>query len=124
MMLEGDIHQIRVKIAHLVTQISLSRLIQYISVFLLEIACQNAGHHIVFFLRCRQSEFRVKICFCLFFTSFDRVLAADHEYLLFSLTKFFGSVEKYEKLDGCHFSRKPHLFQNVRNFLLCFFVSF
>jgi len=52
------------------------------------------------------------------FTSSDRALAADHENLLFSLSKCFLPVEKYEVLRTCRFSTKTQLFRNVQNLLL------
>jgi hypothetical protein len=54
--------------------------------------------------------------FLSFFTSFDRILAADHEYLLFSLSESFFPVEKYEILARCRFSRKMHPFLKYANF--------
>ncbi len=56
-------------------------------------------------LRCRQFKLRVN-----FFTPFDRVRAADHENLLFSLSKYFLPIEKDEILERYHFSRKIQKF--------------
>ncbi len=61
--------------------------------------------------------------FRLFFTSFDRTRVADHENLLFSLSKYSLLVKKSEKLQRCHFSRKTHLFENAQNFLLSSFFQ-
>jgi len=69
-------------------------------------------------IRCRQFKLQVKFFFCYFFTSFDRAWAADHEHLFFSVSKCFFPVEKYDKLQGCHYSRKTQLFQNMQIFLL------
>ncbi len=46
--------------------------------------------------------------FLRFFTSSDRAWAADHEKLLFSLSKYFLLFEKYEIPERCRFSRKKH----------------
>ncbi len=59
-----------------------------------------------------------KIFFLAFFTPFDRVRAADHEYLLFSLSKYFIQVEKYEIVRGCRFCKKAYLFRNIQKLLL------
>ncbi len=69
------------------------------------------------YVRCRQCKFRVKFFFRGFFTSFDRAWAADHEKLLFSLSKCCFQVEKYEKLERSRFFQKTQLFQNMQNFL-------
>ncbi len=78
-----------------------------------------------FVIRCRQFKLRVKIFFAFFSTSFGRFLAADHEYLLFSLSKSFFPLEKYEILERCRFSRKMHPFTKCAKFsiLLFFFPS-
>ena len=72
-------------------------------------------------ISCRQCKLQVKFFFVILFTSFDRVEVGDHEYLLFSLTKFFLSVESYEILRGCQFCQKTHLFQKYVIFLLSSF---
>ncbi len=56
-----------------------------------------------------------------FFPSFDRVWTANHEKRLFSFSKCFLQVEKYEILERCRFSRKTHLFRKVQSFMLCSF---
>ena len=56
-----------------------------------------------------------------FFASFDRVEAADHEYLLFILTKFFLPVENYEILRRYRFCQKMHLLQKCVKLQLYFF---
>jgi hypothetical protein len=42
----------------------------------------------------------------MFLTSFDRFLAADKEYLLFTLSKNSFPVEKYEIMRGAVFQEK------------------
>jgi hypothetical protein len=78
---------------------------------------------IVILIRCRQRKNQVKVFFRLFITSFDRTRAADHENLLFSLSKYFFLVKNSEKLQRCQFSRKTHLFENAQNFLLSSFFQ-
>ena len=62
----------------------------------------------------------MKFVFCLFSISFDRVEVADHEYLLFSLSKFFLPIENYEILKWYRFCQKMHLFQKPVKFFISF----
>ena len=62
-----------------------------------------------------------KIFFCFFYTSFDRFLAVDHKYLLFSRNKILFPVEKYEILERCLCSRKTHPFAKCAKFSILFF---
>jgi hypothetical protein len=73
-------------------------------------------------VRCRQFELSVKF-FCFVSTSFDRARAADHEKLLFCLSKCFLSVKKNEIFKGCQFTKKTNHFKNVPNFLLHSFLQ-
>ncbi len=62
--------------------------------------------------------------FFVFFTSFDRVWAADHEKQLFTLRKYLFEVDEYKKLEGCRSFQKTHLFQNTLYILLRDFSEF
>src|SRR5271156_5692615 len=70
-------------------------------------------------VRCKQ--FKLQIFFAFFFTPSDRARAADHENLLFSLSKCFLPVESCEILEMCRFSRKAHPFSKCAKFSTFFF---
>jgi hypothetical protein len=65
-----------------------------------------------------------KFFFSLFFTSFDRTWAADHEKLLFSGSKCFFPFEKYEKLEECRIFQKTNRFRMRKIFCFVLFISF
>lgn len=69
------------------------------------------------YIRCKQLKLQVNF-FSTFFTSSNRVSAADYRNLLFSLNECFLPVKKYDILEECRFLQKPHSFQSVRNILL------
>jgi hypothetical protein len=88
-------------------------------------SCKNSSLSFPFYrlksqngVRCGQVKLQVKFFFSFFFTSFDRLSLAEHEKLLFSLSKYFFRVEKYEKLGGTRFFQKTQLFRNEQNFPL------